>query len=222
MRIILNIAAITVAAALAGCTTTGADSRLSDQTSFFKNSNVQACLAGAAVVALLDRLRSSADTTSTLIAAGAGCATALAANSYLQSKREQHADTQTRIASEIEDVRTDNQQLSSLISTTKTIVAEDKAEIDAVKAKYAADQITRDEAIEQLAVVDANRRELNGVLTELESRQAEWEKVAAAEREVGGDTRALDAEIERMETNIATLQDEVDELNEYRMIAPVG
>lgn len=215
--------------ALTGCVTTGADQRLTQQTGFFNRSGVQACLAGGGAATLANVIRASTDgkeggpsTKSTIISATAGCAVGVGANYYLQAKREQHADEQSRVTAELNDVRADNQRLTSLISTTKEVIAEDKAEIAAVKAKIEAAELTEEQAIAELKTVDSNRAELTKVLANLETRKGEWQKVAMAEKGAGADTSALDAEIATMENHIVALQSEVDDLNEYRKIAPVA
>lgn len=228
--------AIASLALLAGCATTNpnVDSRLSSNTKFFQNSTADACAKGAAAGALgvlavdqvriwtgnddakemttKDRMERSA------VGAVAGCALGAGADYYLKNKQEQHADEQERLQVIQAEVQAENQRLTNLVDVSKVVIAEDKAEIDRLAELVRQNELTIAEARAQLVTVDANKEELRSTIAALEERKQNWTDVAALEKEQGSDTRALDAEITSMETKVAALQSELNELDEYQTV----
>jgi prefoldin subunit 5 len=54
------------------------------------------------------------------------------------------------------------------------------------------------------------------------SKQQEWVKVAAAERNSGARTDTLDAEINKMQKQVAQLESEIDQLYQQRSSIQLG
>lgn len=225
---------------LSGCVTTGsnADPRISSEAKFFSKSGLEACLATGGASAILvwgldkfDEVRDGVESSKeekekkqkernkkAVIAAVAGCAVGAGVNYYLDVKRSQYKSKQDRIRAEIDDVKKDNAQLASLITSSKEVIAEDKAEIKLVSEKLQANKITKAQAAEQLAQVDANRVELEKTLEALNERSARWREVAAEEKAAGANTKELELEISKLEKQVVSMQSALDDLNKYRTV----
>ena len=219
-----------------GCATTGAggggmsgasggpapDPRLVQQGRFFSRSGFQACMVGGGGAFLLTTLIEGKVNRNALIAAVATCGVAMGANYYMDARRSQYANNEQRLNAYINDVKTDNARITNLITTNNQIIAESKAAIDHVKAQLAARQITEAEANRQLAGLDKNQRYLQDTLAKMKAKQQEYQKVAAAERQQGNNTAALDAEIARMQQQVNQLEYQLVQLNDYRTISARG
>lgn len=213
---------------LSACATTStnpaADPRLQTrEAEFFSQSGLQACAmtagAGAAAYAVTQMLRKQdIEDEGLIVSAVAGCAVGAGVNYYLDVKRTQNQNEQSRISAEIDDVKQDNQKLASYIATTKQVVAEDKQEIEAITAGLEESTMTKEEAEARLVGIDANRQELEKALGNLKERAERWNVVAEQEKAAGANTAALDAEIKTLETQVASLQSELDDLNSYRSV----
>nr|WP_321440636.1 hypothetical protein [uncultured Hyphomonas sp.] len=175
--------------------------------------------AGAAAYAVTQMLRNQdIEDEGLIVSAVAGCAVGAGVNYYLDVKRTQNQNEQSRISAEIDDVKQDNQKLASYIATTKQVVAEDKQEIEAITAGLEESTMTKEEAEARLVGIDANRQELEKTLGNLKERAERWNAVADQEKAAGANTAALDAEIKTLETQVASLQSELDDLNSYRSV----
>lgn len=213
---------------LSACATTStnpaADPRLqTSEAKFFSQSGLEACAmsAGAGALAYIAAQKiknESIKNEGLAVSAVAGCAVGAGVNYYLDVKRAQNQNEQSRISAEIDDVQKDNQKLASYIATTKQVVAEDKQEIEAITAGLKESTMTKEQAEARLVGIDANREELEKTLGNLKERAERWNAVAEQEKAAGADTTALDAEIKTLETQVASLQSELDDLNNYRSV----
>ncbi|MGQ0697104.1 MAG: hypothetical protein ACT4PZ_02565 [Panacagrimonas sp.] len=210
-----------------------ADPRLQNEAEFFSRSGIEACLAGAAGAVLIKKIADAIDDDKkdkdkkffdkeTLLIAVGVCGVAMGANYYLETRRSQYANREQALNEMVKDAKADNAKLSSLIATTRQVVAEDKAEIDQVKRDIAAKKISRQDADKKLASVDANRAQLEKTLAGLRQRQQNWREIASSERQQGTKTAALDAEIATLNKQIASMESALFELNDYRKISAVG
>ena len=198
------------------------DPRLVQQGRFFSRSGFQACVVGGGGAFLLATLIEGKVNRNALIAAVATCGVAMGANYYMDARRSQYANNEQRLNAYIKDVQEDSARIASLIAANNQIIAESKTAIDRVKAQLASKQITEAEANRQLANVDKNQRYLQDTLAKMKSKQQEYQKVAATERQQGNNTAALDAEIARMQQQVNQLEYQLVQLNDYRTISARG
>lgn len=202
---------------------TADEKKLRAQSAGFKGqSYVQGCVAGAAAGALVGMLVRGDRSQNVLIGAAAGCGAGLAANAYIQSKRQQFSDNEDRINAMIADVRADNEKLASLIDTTKSVIAADRSRIAEVDAAYRSKSISLQQAKTQLASVRANRDHLQGTVKNLEEKTKNWETISASEREIGTDTSGLDMEISQMESKVNSMKSEVALLDSQINASPIA
>ncbi|MBP8237219.1 MAG: hypothetical protein KAX63_05820 [Pseudomonas sp.] len=225
--------ALALALMLSGCQTTGTtsanqapvDPRLANSSSakFFSKSGWQACAGGALVGALACQLGNPSEKTQCMIAAGlVGCGVGMGANYYLDNQRSQYANAEDRLDATIADVRKDNQELQMLSDTARTVIADDKRKIEQIKRDIASNKVQREQAQKQIATIDANTAYLKKSLADVRTKQQEWTKVAAAERNSGARTDTLDAEIGKMQKQVAQLESEIDQLYRQRSSIQLG
>jgi uncharacterized protein YceH (UPF0502 family) len=226
-----KLATLGLLLALAGCQTTGtsttapADPRLANSSSaqFFSKSGFQACAGGALVGILACQLGNPSDKNTCMLAAGiAGCGVGMGANYYMDNQRSKYANAEDRLDATIADVRKDNQELQALSDTARSVIADDKRKIEQLKKDIASNKVQRTQAQQQIADIDANTNYLKKTLADVRSKQQEWVKVAAAERNSGARTDTLDAEINKMQKQVAQLESEIDQLYQQRSSIQLG
>lgn len=201
------------------------DPRLANNNSakFFSKSGLQACAGGALVGVLACKLGNPNDERKCMLAAGlAGCGVGIGANYYLDNQRANYANAEDRLDATIADVRRDNQELEMLGDAARSVIADDKRKIEQIKQDIAANNVEHARAEQQIAEIDANTAYLKKSLADVRSKQQEWIKVADAERNSGAKTDMLDAEISKMQQQVAQLESEIDELYGQRSSIQLG
>jgi septal ring factor EnvC (AmiA/AmiB activator) len=205
--------------------TVQADARLtqSDEAKFFSMSGWTACAGGAAIGVIGCQLLSHNDKAKCMLtSAMLLCGVAMGANYYLDQRRSQYSNDEQRLNAMIADVREDNRKLQSLTQTARTVMAEDKQQIAKLKKDIAANKVEKSKAQQQIAEIDANAKYLRNTLSNLKAREKQWREVASSERASGARVDALDAEISRMQHQIASLESEIDELYQQRSAIHLG
>jgi len=191
------------------------DPRLKNNESvqFFSKSGLQACAAGAGAGAGACLLSGNVNARCMLIAAAAGCGVGMGANYYMDYQRSKYAKTEDRLDAAIADARKDNQELQSLAKAARQVLADDRKKVAQIRRDIARNRVQKEQAEKQLAEIDANTEYLKKALTGVQDKQAQWEKVAQAERAAGGtQVKTLNAEIDRMKKQKAQLENEIDQL----------
>ena len=222
----MSASVVAIAVALSACAATGlgnnADPRLKNDAKVFSKSGVTACLGAGVITGTIVGLTTDSATKGALSAIAA-CGVAVGVNYYLEKKRLEHADAEQRIDSMTADVRKDNANLKTLVATANQVVEEDKAELKQIDNDLKENRITQADAQKRVAAIDANRNELQNTLSKLKKREQDWKVVAAQEKSGGANTRELDKEIKQLNTQIASLEQELNELNDARQdITVVG
>ena len=205
--------------------TAQADPRLtqSDEAQFFSRSGWTACAGGAVVGVIGCQLLSHGDKAKCMLASALVlCGVAMGANYYLDQRRSEYSNSEQRLDAMIADVRADNRKLQTLTQTARTVMADDKQQLAKLKQDIAANQVERSKAQQQIAEIDANTTYLKDTLADLKARETQWRKGASSERASGARVDALDAEINRMQQQIASLEAEIDELYQQRSAIHLG
>jgi hypothetical protein len=201
---------------------TPAEQKLRQDSQLFGKTSMQGCLAGAAAGALIGMLASRDRGRGAAIGALGGCAAGFAVNAYVQQKRGQYQNNEARINAMIADVRSDNQKLAAMVSTTRAVIAEDKRRIASVNTRYLNEQISADQARAELARVKENRALLDNSIKNVKKREQDWTEIAALERKTGADTSGLDAEIRQLRKKADTLQAEAALIDREIAASPVA
>jgi hypothetical protein len=202
---------------------TPAEQRMRQQSSQLDaKTSIQGCAAGAVAGALLGMLSDGKRSNNMMIGAAAGCAVGLAANAYVQSKRQQYHNDEQRIAAMTADVRAENARISSLIATSEEVIAADRQRLAQVNAAYRSKAISSEQARRDLAGVKANRDQLQSTVDSLKSKQQDWVDISNLERQSGTNTAQLDQEIGALKKRISGLEQEVALMDRQINASPVA
>jgi archaellum component FlaC len=202
-----------------------ADPRLTNSTEakFFSQSGMQACAGGAFIGILGCQLSNATDKDDCMLkAAFVGCGVGMGANYYYDYRRSEYAKDEQLLDTMIADVREDNRKLQNLNRTAKSVLAEDKKELAKIKEDIANNTVNTGEANRTLHEIDANTKYLQSTLSELRKREKEWRSVAAKETNSGARLDTLNAEINKMNRQIAQLESDIDELFMQRSAIQLG
>jgi chromosome segregation ATPase len=162
--------------------------------------------------------------TRVIVGAGAGCALAMGANYFLQSKRDKYASEEEKMQAVLSNIKQENEKLTKLVSSSKAVVEEDKRKIAQVKEAYRSNQISLEEANAQLKDVDSNKAYLEKTLSNLEEREGQWIELGRtlSESQPQSDMQEMDKEIAHLQGNIELLKNELETLEEARDISTIG
>jgi len=222
--------------ALTGCKTmgTGASSQSagpqpnpqltgSNEARFFSKSGLQACAGGALVGLATCKLTNTCDSNKGMAAAAlVGCGVGMGANYYLDQRRSEYANSEQRLDVMIADVREDNRKLQTLTATATDVLNQDKQKLTNLKTQLAQQQVQKTQAQQQLAQVDANTRYLRNSLANLQKREQQWREVAQAEQQKSQRSQELNDEINRMQKQIISLQENVQQVEQQRAAIVLG
>ena len=230
----LGVAVISLAIIVSGCAQrqthhpsgrpfTPAEQRLRDQADTFNQTVLEGCAAGA-VAGTAGGALAGRDWKTALIGAVIGTAIGCGAGAYIANIQEQRTLDEQQMDKVIADVRADNERLTGLVNTAQDVIAADKAKIEQIDRQLATGQISMAQARSEMASVDENQRYLESTLGNVRLRQNEWKEVAAEARRRGDTQKVaeMDREIVKLETQVASLESELDTLVERRRVSPVG
>jgi hypothetical protein len=202
---------------------TPAEQRMREQSAQLDaKTSLQGCAAGAVAGALLGMLSDGKRSNNMLIGAAAGCAVGLAANAYVQSKRQQYQNDEVRIAAMTADVRADNQRIAGLIATSEEVIAADRKRLAEVNTAYRSKAISAEQARRELAGVKANRDQLQNTVKSLRDKENDWVEISSLERQSGTNTAQLDQEIGSLKKRISGLEQEVALMDKQINASPVA
>lgn len=191
---------------------------------FFARSGVQACLVGGlGGIVLCELTASDKDKPKCRIAAAIiGCGIGVGGDMYLDHQRSKYANKEQRLQAETAEVRAENERLTRMTSTAQQVIRDDKAELRRIKSEIKAKKMSKEQAQQELAGIDANRDYLEKTIAELKSRVGEWRQVANKERASGARIDTLNAEIKNMQRQIGSLEAELDELYRQRIAVKIA
>lgn len=234
-RIVSRVTALVVALALGGCVTTGtgsesarspAEARMRQQAEVFNTTVAEGAAVGCAVGAIIGILASNNRNrgSGAAIGCGAGALVGGGTGYMVASTQEKYANEEAHLDAMISDLKTDNQRLAGLISSSRAVIAEDKAAIEALDAKIAAGKVSARQAKTQIAEVDGNIAYLQKTVENLKKRESEYQTARdnAASQVPAGKTAEMDAQISSLKTQIATLERDLDGLVSRRKVSRVG
>lgn len=190
--------------------------KLRHEAKFFSKSTAQAAAGGAAIGALIGVLAGGKE--GALIGAGAGAVLGAGTDYALNRARAGAANTEIDLNQTISQIRQENARLSGMISSAKQLIADDKRAMAQIKRQLKQKTISKRQAAEQYASLDENRQLLQTTYNNLKSRQREWQQIAAS----NGNTPEITREVEKLRVQIASLEEELDELDQLRSISRVG
>jgi outer membrane lipoprotein SlyB len=230
-----TIAAVLCAATLGGCVTgsgsyandpylTPEQRRLRAQDQDFNRTVGEGAVTGAVIGGLLGALvggkRNRAS--GALIGAAGGALLGGGAGYYVAKKKEQYANENQRLDSMTADVRNDNAKLAAYVANTRTVVAQNRAELNRLRTQYNTRQASRDELDRRISIAEQDASHINQTLGRLRERQGDYVQARNASRSEGASTASMDAEIARLNQQIAALEAQLGELNRAIAITKTG
>jgi chromosome segregation ATPase len=148
----------------------------------------------------------------------------MGANYYLDQRRSEYSDTNTRLAKMNSDVEQHTQEVIARTATAQQVINDDQAEIAKIKQDIASKKINKTQAQAQIAQIDKNIAVLRKDLGNMRTTVTEYTKVADAERAQGAsaEIKQVDINILKMNEKVAALQKEVDGLYSQRSAITLG
>lgn len=138
---------------------------------------------------------------------------------YMVAKRQEAGNNRVRmIEAMTRDVEADNQKLHALIESSGRILADSKRQLADLSQQVETRTASLAQATAVKRRVEQNRNIMQSSLDGLKKRRDTYEKAAA---QTGGDTRELDAQIERLSGQIAELERNVLAMNQALAVSRV-
>jgi hypothetical protein len=230
------IAAVLCAAMLGGCETSGGfagdpsltpeQRRLRAQEQDFKRTVGEGAVAGALLGGLIGALAGGKRNRAAgaLIGAGAGALLGGATGYYVARKKREYVNENQRLDAMTADVRQDNARLEAYVANTRTVVAQNRAELARLRASYNTRQATRDELNHRVSIAEQDAAHIRQTIGRLRERQSDYVQARNVTRaeSPGADTSQMDAEIARLSQQIAALEAQLNELNQAIAITKTG
>lgn len=230
---------MSVSLVLAGCASNGTGSSMlagsgtapdprltkSADASFFSTSGLTACAGGAGVGILACAVSSPNDKVKCMVVAGiAACGVAMGANYYYDYRRSQYSNTTQRLQLMNDDVKADTEKVAQRTATLQQVINDDKERIAGIQQSIKAKSLDKAKAQQEIASVDSNLAQMNKDLAGMRNKVTEYKKTADMERTNGSASQvsAIDLEISKMNTKVASLQKEVDGLYSQRQAITLG
>lgn len=225
--------ALATALMLGACTTTGsndesrtpAEQKMRDQAATFNTTMAEGAVAGCVVGAIIGILASNRNHGSgAAIGCGAGAALGGATGYMVASTQEKYANEESRLDAMTAELKADNQRLAGLVESSRQVIASDKAAIENLDKQIAEKKIGTAQARAEIAKVDDNIAYLKQTVANLKKREEEYQTARnQAAAQAGAQAAAgVDAEISTLQTQIASLEKDLDGLVTRRKISRVG
>jgi outer membrane lipoprotein SlyB len=129
---------------------------------------------------------------------------------YVASKQEQFADLEDQIESMTRDVRKSNEEAKALIASAKLVLAEARRRLVVVNRRLAEGKATQKVLQQERARAWGNRKVVEKAVQGGRDQQVVFESAKRSIVEKGApasDTRALEAELQDYQRNLATLDE---------------
>ncbi|HEN8800121.1 TPA: hypothetical protein U8251_002718 [Pseudomonas putida] len=223
--------------AFTGCANTGssltgsqgtADPRLTtgNDAKFFTTSGFQACAIAAGGGILACMLSNSGNKAACSIIAGvAACGVAMGANYYLDQRRAKYADTTERLNAMTTEVQGETAKVAERTNTLQRVINDDKQQLASIQKSIKAKTVDKAKAQQDIANIDQNIGLMRKDLNNMKARVTEYQQVTKLERDGGAsqaEVQKVESEIAKMNTKVASLQQEVDGLYSQRSAITLG
>lgn len=210
----LSAFALSATLVLSGCQTFGGasnsnvDPRLTQngQAEFFSKSGWQACAVGAGIGIGGCLIGSKNPAACAAIAAVAACGVLMGANYYYDQQRVIYKTKEERLNAYIKDVEKDTDEVNSLSSSAKKVLAQNNQTLRSLKAKIKSGEISQTAKESELAAIDANLKFLNEKLSKAKDALQQWKDLAAKEASGGVKSKNLNRKIANLGKKVAELE----------------
>ena len=205
-----------------------ADARLTEgeQAEFFSRSGYESCLVAGGGTALVCMALGGAPA-KCLLGAVAVCGVAMGANYYLEQRRSQYSNATQRLDAMKADVKQDSQRVAMRTETMRNVIRDDKKRMADLQKSIKAKKINTEEARQDLASVDKNIEVMRKELKAMKDKTANYSQVLQDEKQ--GDAKGkkkelgqVEAEIKKLNTQVAALEKEIDGAYSQRSAITLG
>jgi len=133
---------------------------------------------------------------------------------YVTAKKEQNGRNEIRtLQAAADDVRKDNQKLQAFLDSSGNVLAEGKQRLAALQGDVAAKRISADQANQARQREEQNIASMNNTLAQAKKTRDQYTQAAAQFSGPAANKRDLDAEITRMNKQVAQLEGNIVEYN---------
>jgi predicted RNase H-like nuclease (RuvC/YqgF family) len=186
---------------------------------------IQGAMIGAAIGAVT-ALISGGNTKDAARSAGIGAligGTAGGIDGYVTAKREQAGRNELRAVQEAaKDVKADNAKLQAFLDSSDVVLKEGKTRLAALKGDISAKRITAQEAEAARNREEQNIASMKTTLAQAKKTKDEYAKAAAQFKGTPQDKSNLDAEINRMNQQVAKLESNIADYNRAVGVSRAG
>jgi hypothetical protein len=139
---------------------------------------------------------------------------------YVTAKKEQAGRNEIRAAqAAAADVRQDNQKLQAFLDSSGVVLAEGKARLAALRGDVAAKRVSAEQAHAARQREEQNIASMNATLAQAKTTRDQYTQASAKFTGPPQSKRDLDAEIARMNRQVAQLESNVAEYNKALVVS---
>lgn len=154
------------------------------------------------------------------IGAVAGAAVGGATGYYVARRKQQYANENDRLNAMTTDVRNDNQQLAQYVADSQAVVAHDKADLARLRQEYANRRSSRADLDRRIAIAEQDAQAIQQRINTARKQLAEY--MQARQQTPGAAGGQMDAEIARLNQQIAQLESQLNDLNTSISVTRTG
>lgn len=222
MTKVLPVLSLCLSLVLAGCQTSGSNSKNVDpaltkgnSAEFFSKSAWQSCAIGAGVGGIGCVLLGG-KTGTCLASAAVGCGIAMGGNYYLDSKRAEYANDEQRLNVYIQDIQKNSQEVQAVTNSSRSVLDKNLATLNTLNKQINNDTVNKKQATKELNQIDANIAYLNDKIKRMKSVESDWRSVSEQERQSGVNVTKLDKQIADLNKQISALESQVNLVSNQR------
>ncbi|MBV9835285.1 MAG: hypothetical protein JO055_12805 [Alphaproteobacteria bacterium] len=154
------------------------------------------------------------------IGAVAGGALGAGAGYYVARRKQQYANENERLGVMTSDVRNENQQLAQFVADSQSVVAHDKADLARLRGEYANRRGSRADLDRRIAIAEQDAQAIQQRINSARKQLQDFQQARAqAQGPAGGQ---MDAEIARLNQQIAQLESQLNDLNTSISVTRTG
>ncbi|MWN32012.1 MULTISPECIES: hypothetical protein [unclassified Gilliamella] len=193
----------------------------SNSAKFFSKSAWQSCAIGAGLGGIGCML-AGGKTGVCLASAAVGCGVLMGANYYLDSKRAEYADAETRLDVYIQDIQRNTYEVQAVTETAKAVLDKNLATLKVLNNQIKKDTLNKKQAQTDLAQIDANIAYLTDKLQSMKKVENDWISISSQEQQSGVRVSKLDQQINQLHKQIAVLENQITLVTKQRSAVKVS
>ncbi|MWN90446.1 hypothetical protein GQ597_07010 [Gilliamella sp. Pra-s65] len=193
----------------------------SNSAKFFSKSAWQSCAIGAGLGGIGCML-AGGKTGVCLASAAVGCGVLMGANYYLDSKRAEYADAETRLDVYIQDIQRNTYEVQAVTETAKAVLDKNLATLKVLDNQIKKDTLNKKQARNDLAQIDANIAYLTDKLQSMKKVENDWISISSQEQQSGVRVSKLDQQINQLHKQIAVLENQITLVTKQRSAVKVS